>query len=68
MKKYRSLLCMSTINHNILYFLFISRIWFANSGNRLWKAQEPQARREPGWPVLLQIQCNPEGCGWRWPH
>jgi hypothetical protein len=68
MKKYRSLLWMSTTNHNILYFLFISRISFANSGNCLWKAQKPQALRGPGLPALLQIQCNPEVGARRWPH
>jgi hypothetical protein len=58
MKKYRSLLCMSTTNHNILYFLFISRTSFANNGNRLWKAQNPQARRALGRPILPQILCS----------
>jgi len=47
MKKYRSLWGMSTTNHNILYFLCIPRISFANTGNRLWKARKPQKRRGP---------------------
>jgi RimJ/RimL family protein N-acetyltransferase len=39
MKKYRCLWCMSTTNHNILYFVHIPRIYFPNKGNCLWKAQ-----------------------------
>jgi len=58
MKKYRSLLCMSTTNHNILYFLFISRISLANNGNRLWKAQKPLALRGDEPSNLPQILCN----------
>jgi hypothetical protein len=37
MKKYRSLWCVSTINHNILYFIVISRTSPLNTVNRLWK-------------------------------
>jgi hypothetical protein len=40
MKKYRSLWCMSTTNHNILYLVDIPCTSSLNSGNRLWKAQK----------------------------
>jgi hypothetical protein len=68
MKKYRALLCMSTTNHNILYFLFISRISLANNRNRLWKAQKPQARRGLGPPALPQVLCNRGAAARRRPH
>ena len=45
MKKYRSLWCMSTTNHNILYFAVIPCTLFLNTGICLWKAQNSLARR-----------------------
>jgi hypothetical protein len=39
MKKYRSLWCMSTTNHNILYFAVIPGTSLLNTGICLWKAQ-----------------------------
>jgi hypothetical protein len=44
MKKYRSLWCMSTTNHKILYFPHIRGIFLLNSGLRLWKAGNPLVR------------------------
>jgi len=44
MKKYRCLWCVSTTNHNILYFLIIFSIRLFNTGIRLWKAQKSLAR------------------------
>jgi hypothetical protein len=58
MKKYRSLWCMSTTNHNILYFLNIRGIRLVNNGNRLWKAQKAQAWRGVGLPILPHMLCN----------
>ena len=45
MKKYRSLWCMSTTNHNILYFVAIPSTSLLNTGILLWKAQITLARR-----------------------
>jgi hypothetical protein len=39
MKKYRCPWCMSTKNHNILYFVCISSICPLNTAICLWKAQ-----------------------------
>ncbi len=41
MKKYRCLWCLSTKNHNILYFVHIRGIYFPNKGKCLWKARSP---------------------------
>jgi hypothetical protein len=41
-----------------LYFLYICGISFANSGNRLWKAQKPLEGRGVEPPALPQILCN----------
>jgi hypothetical protein len=45
MKKYRCLWCMSTRNHNILYFVCVPRIHLLNTATRLWKAQKPLVQR-----------------------
>ncbi len=45
MKKYRSLWCMSTTNHNILYFAVIPGTFLLNTGICLWKAQISLVRR-----------------------
>ena len=45
MKKYRCLWYKSTTNHNILYFVAVSGIWFQNANKRLWKAQNGLAQR-----------------------
>ncbi len=59
MKTYRSLLCLSTKNHNILYFLKISGINFPNTAICLWKARKPQAGSGFGRPNLPQFRCRP---------
>jgi hypothetical protein len=61
MKTYRSLLCLSTKNHNILYFLNIPGTNFPNKGICLWKASKLQAGRGFGPPNLPQSRCNPPG-------
>jgi hypothetical protein len=43
MKKYRCPWCMSTQNHNILYFVNISRTFPLNTAICLWKAQNSLA-------------------------
>src|ERR1035438_1998109 len=48
MKKYLSLLCLSTKNHNILCFLDVSGTKVINKGICLWKAPKPLAGR--GFP------------------
>jgi hypothetical protein len=45
MKKYRSLWCMSTTNHNILYLADIPRTQLLNTAICLWKAQNSLAQR-----------------------
>jgi len=45
MKKYRSLWCMSTTNHNILYFAVIPGTSLLNTAICLWKAQNSLAWR-----------------------
>jgi hypothetical protein len=57
MKKYLSLLYMSTKNHNILYFVDISGINFANKGICLWKAPKALAGRgfEPAQFALKPV-------------
>jgi hypothetical protein len=59
MKKYRCLWCVSTRNHNILYFVCIPRTILLNTGLSLWKAQKTLARRalEPSSfaPNLMQL-------------
>jgi hypothetical protein len=45
MKKYRSLWCMSTTNHNILYFACIRRTSMLNTAICLWKAQNGRNER-----------------------
>jgi hypothetical protein len=49
MKKYRSLWCMSTTNHKILYLPHIPGILLLNSGICLWKAGNPLAARAFGF-------------------
>jgi hypothetical protein len=48
MKKYRSLWCVSTTNHNILYFFCNHCINLVNTANRLWKAWMRQELRGVG--------------------
>jgi hypothetical protein len=52
MKKYRSLLCLSTKNHNILCFVTIPGIYLPNKGDCLWKAANAHAGREFRLPDL----------------
>jgi hypothetical protein len=56
MKKYRSLWCMSTTNHNILYFPAIPGTFLLNTGISLWKAQFTLARRG----LAEEFALNPE--------
>src|ERR1017187_8251480 len=49
---------MSTTNHNILYFLCNRGTFFANSGNRLWKAWMRQEWRRVGQPNSLKMLCR----------
>jgi hypothetical protein len=48
MKKYLCWWCMSTQNHNILYFVYVPGINFLNKGICLWKAPKTLAGR--GFP------------------
>jgi hypothetical protein len=50
MKKYLCLWCMSTKNHNILCFVYVPVIKFANKGICLWKASKALAGR--GFPFV----------------
>jgi len=64
MKKYLSLWCMSTKNHNILYFVDISGINFLNKGICLWKAPKPLVGR--GFRPVKNCPksgATPEACG-----
>jgi len=63
MKKYRCLWCMSTTNHNRLYFLCVPCILLLNTGNWLWKAPKALARRGLGDPIPLRIGCNGDIAG-----
>jgi hypothetical protein len=58
MKKYRSLWCMSTTNHNILYLAHIPRTQLLNTAICLWKAQNSLALRGLCGFILLQTGCN----------
>jgi hypothetical protein len=49
---------MSTTNHNILYFLCNRGTFFANSGNRLWKAWMRQEWRGVGRLNLPEMLCE----------
>ncbi len=59
MKKYRSLWCMSTTNHNILYSAFIFGTRFLNTGICLWKPQNSLARRGLGLFDFAPIPVHP---------
>jgi hypothetical protein len=63
MKKYRSLWYMSTTNHNILYFVDITRIRFLNIAIRLWKAQNSLAPCGFLALNLPQTLCNQASAG-----
>jgi len=58
MKKYRSLWYMSTTNHNILYFVDITRIRFLNTAICLWKVQNSLVRGGFSGSKLPQLLCN----------
>jgi hypothetical protein len=45
MKKYRCPWCVSTENHNILYFVVVSGTSTQNTAICLWKASNSLARR-----------------------
>jgi hypothetical protein len=59
MKKYRSLWCMSTTNHNILYFVRVSSTTAINTAIWLWKAQNRHERRGFGTSMLPQNLMQP---------
>ena len=48
MKKYRCLWYVSTLNHNILYFVRIPGTFSLNKGVCLWKAQNTLLRAGSG--------------------
>jgi hypothetical protein len=58
MKKYRSLWCMSTTNHNILYLACIPRTCLLNTAICLWKAQDSRSQCGLCGLVLLQTGCT----------
>ena len=68
MKKYLSLWCMSTKNHNILCFVYVPSIKFANKGICLWKA--PKALAGRGFPfvkICPKIGATSGDCGYTAP-
>ena len=61
MKKYRCLWCLSTKNHNILYFVYIAASTFQTKGICLWKARKRLAGRGFRLRNLPKIRCKPRG-------
>ncbi len=60
MKKYRCPWCVSTGNHNILYFVRISGTCSLNTAICLWKASNSLARRGSGRSDLPQNRGKPQ--------